>query len=292
MRRRIAILFLATLLATLTVLAGGCVLGRAGASALLHPSRRPVAVPPPPGCQAATWDGDGVRLAGWNCPASAPRRGSLIYLHGIADNRTGAAGLISRFGPQGLDVVAYDSRAHGESTGDVCTYGYYEKQDLARVVDALPDGPVVLLGTSLGAAVALQHAARDPRIAAVIAVETFSDLRTVARERAPFFFTAGIIARAFLAAEQRGGFIVDQVSPMRAARAITAPVLLIHGDADTETPPEQSRRVYRALKGPRRLRLVPGAGHNRSLRPEVWAEIDSWIRGGIGSASRTRPDGG
>jgi pimeloyl-ACP methyl ester carboxylesterase len=48
-------------------------------------------------------------------------------------------------------VIAYDSRRHGESGGDVCTYGYYEKEDLRRVIDALERGPVVLMGTSLGA---------------------------------------------------------------------------------------------------------------------------------------------
>lgn len=89
------------------------------------------------------------------------------------------------YGPRGFDVVAYDSRAHGESDGDVCTYGFYEARDLHRVLDTVAPGPVVLFGTSLGAAVALQETAGDPRVTAVVAAETFSDLRTVASERAP-----------------------------------------------------------------------------------------------------------
>jgi hypothetical protein len=60
----------------------------------------------------------------------------------------------------------------------------------------------VLLGASLGAAVALQEAAEDPRVSAVVAAETFSDLRIVAAERAPFFFTRGIIGKALKLAEQ------------------------------------------------------------------------------------------
>lgn len=95
----------------------------------------------------------------------------------------------------------------------------------------------MLLGTSLGAAVALQEAARDARVTAVIAAETFSDLRTIATERAPFFFTSGIIARAFQVAEQQGRFSVDAVSPLIAATEITVPVLLIHGEADTTRHP-------------------------------------------------------
>ena len=55
------------------------------------------------------------------------------------------------------------------------------------------------------------------------------------------------------------------------------PVLLIHGADDVETPPDHSRRIYDAVKGPKRLRLVPGVGHNHSLQPDVWPEIDAWI---------------
>jgi len=254
-----------------------------GAGALLHPTRKPVVVPPPPTCQNATFAGDGVNLAGWQCRGSRPRRATLVYLHGVADNRTSGAGVIERFGKRGFDIVAYDSRAHGESEGDACTYGFFEKRDLQRVVATLP-GPIVLLGTSLGAAVALQEAAHDPRVTAVIAAEPFSDLRTVAIERAPFFFTSGVIRRAFQLAEQLGRFQVDAVSPVAAAAAIKSPVLLIHGAADSETRPDHAQRVLAALTGPKRLILVPGARHNESLRGEVWREIELWLDAVLGPA--------
>ena len=248
-----------------------------GAGGLLHPGRRPVVTPAPAGCAEASFAGDGVILKGWRCAATGTLRATIVYLHGTADNRTSAAGLVQRFGPRGFAVVAYDSRAHGESGGDACTYGFYEKRDLRRVLDTIDSGPIVLLGASLGAAVALQEAAEDPRAAAIVAVETFSDLRTVASERAPFFFRAGTIRKAFQLAEKQAQFQVDAVSPKDAAAHITAPVLLVHGDADVETPPAHSQRVYDALKGPRRLILVPGAGHNGSLRPEVWDAIQQWL---------------
>ena len=86
------------------------------------------------------------------------------------------------------------------------------------------------------------------------------------------------IRKAFQVAEQRGGFLVDAVSPMEAARAIRAPVLLIHGADDRETPPAHSQRIFEALAGPRRLLLVPGAGHNQSLNaPAVWVDIERWV---------------
>jgi pimeloyl-ACP methyl ester carboxylesterase len=248
-----------------------------GAGALLHPARHVTARPAPSGCADATFAGAGVTLRGWRCATKEPRRATIVYLHGVADNRGSAVGPIARFLPLGYDVIAYDSRAHGESTGAACTYGFYEKQDLRRVIDTI-DGPVILIGASLGGAVALQETAEDPRVSAVVAAETFSDLRTVATERAPWIFTDGQIDRAFGLAEREAHFDVDAVSPVRAASRITVPVLLVHGDADVDTPPAHSRRVFDALRGPKRLILVPGAPHNGSLRPEVWAQIEAFVR--------------
>ena len=249
-----------------------------GAGGLLHPARRPVTVAPPDGCAVTEFTGAGLKLRGWTCTPRSGVRGTIVYLHGIADNRDGAAGVVRRFVPRGFRVIAYDSRAHGESDGAACTYGFYEKDDLHRVIDALPAGPTVLIGTSLGAAVALQAAAADSRITAVVAAETFSDLRTVARERAPVFFTRGTIDRAFALAEKEGAFRVDDASPVGAAARIAVPVLLIHGAADVDTPPAHSVRVRAALKGPSELILVPGAHHNESLGGgDIWKRIEQWI---------------
>jgi pimeloyl-ACP methyl ester carboxylesterase len=249
-----------------------------GAGALLHPARHATTRPTPTGCVDAAFDGAGVTLRGWRCATDKPRRATIVYLHGVADNRGSAAGPIARFLPLGYDVIAYDSRAHGESGGDACTYGFYEKQDLHRVIGTI-HGPVILIGASLGGAVALQEAADDPRVTAIVAAETFSDLRTVATERAPWVFTNGQIDRAFGLAERDASFEVDVVSPARAASRITVPVLLIHGDADVDTTPVHSRRVFDQLRGPKRLILVPGAPHNGSLRPDVWTEIEAFVRG-------------
>jgi pimeloyl-ACP methyl ester carboxylesterase len=160
----------------------------------------------------------------------------------------------------------------------VCTYGFYEKRDLKRVIDSLSPGPVLLLGTSLGGAVAIQGAAADDRVSGVIAAESFSDLRTIATERAPRFLPRPIIARAFRVAEERGQFDVASVSPAAAAAHLRIPVLLIHGADDVETRPEHSRRIHSALQGPKRLLLVPRAGHNQSLNnPVAWNAIEGWL---------------
>ena len=196
----------------------------AGARLLLYPARRPVTAAPPSSCVDTAFDGAGVTLSGWRCAAAAARqRGTLVYLHGVADNHGSARAIVDRFTARGFDVIAYDSRAHGESTGEACTYGFYEKQDLRRVLDTVRPGPVVLIGGSLGAAVALQAAAVDRRITAVVAAETFSDLRTIAVERAPFFFTAHAIRAGFALAERQARFAIDDVSPVRAASSVTIP---------------------------------------------------------------------
>jgi len=248
-----------------------------GAGGLLHAARHAVTKPAPPGCVEHAFAGAGVTLRGWDCAPPAARA-AIVYLHGIADNRESSAGVIARFLPRRFRVIAYDSRAHGGSGGDACTYGFYEKDDLRRVIDTLPRGPVVLIGTSLGAAVSLQEAADDPRVGAIVAAETFSDLRTVATERAPRFFTRGAIDRAFALAEREARFRVDDASPAHAAARITAPVLLIHGAADADTPPAHSARVRAALRSPSELVLVPGARHNESLNgAEIWTRIEAWI---------------
>jgi alpha-beta hydrolase superfamily lysophospholipase len=254
-----------------------------GANALLHPLRRQVAIAAPVGCRTRTVDAGEVTLTGWSCDGRSPQRATVVYLHGVADNRASAVGLIHRFVPHGLNVVAFDSRAHGDSSGDTCTYGFFEQDDLRRILDTVARGPIVLVGNSLGAAVALQEAAHDPRVTAIVAIAPFSDLRTIATERAPFVFTHGAIERAFALAETNAHFQVDAVSPVAAARAIAVPTLLVHGAADVDTPPSHSARILAALAGPKRLILVPGLHHNDALPDSVWDGIDRWIAKAIGS---------
>ena len=275
--RRAALLGLATVIALLAIV----IVVNApaiAAGALLHPYKRKTDAAAPAGCVDATFEGvAGVRLRGWNCSPSTAAKGTLVYLHGVADNRGSGAGVVRRFLDRGLEVIAYDSRAHGDSDGEICTYGYYEKEDLRRVITAVGRNRVVLLGHSLGGAVALQTAADDSRIIGVVAVESFSDLRTVAGERA-FYLPGAIVERAFRYAEEKGVFDASTVSPLKAAARMKVPVFVIHGAEDDATSPEHSKRIYAALTGPKKLLLVEGARHNGSLaRGDVWDVIDKWV---------------
>src|SRR5687767_10667719 len=72
-------------------------LPKIGAGGLLHPGRRTTIGRMPAGCEDTAFPGDGVTLRGWRCGSAAPSRGTIVYLHGIADNRTSASGVIERF---------------------------------------------------------------------------------------------------------------------------------------------------------------------------------------------------
>lgn len=248
-----------------------------GAGALLFPSRRVTTSPPPAGCVDRTFSGVDVSLKGWQCTTTAPKRkGTVIYLHGIADNRGSAIGAIQVLLPLGFDVIAYDGRAHGESTGQRCTYGYFEKQDLQRVIDQAGAKTVILIGHSLGAAIALQAAAIEPRVRGVVAASTFSDLRTIAIERASYF-PSWSIGPALERAERDGQFTVADVSPVNSAARIGVPVLLFHGANDRDTAPSHSERVFEALRQTKQLIVVPGASHNDVFNASTWAQIVGWL---------------
>lgn len=253
-----------------------------GAAMILHPPRKGVAEATPGFCKRVAFQREGLTLHGWRSDAVGARRGTVIYLHGLADNRVGGAGVIERFRKRGFDVVAFDSRAHGASGGHAVTYGFFEKEDLRAVINTLEPGPVVLIGSSLGAAVALQLAADDKRVSAVVAGEAFSDLRTVITERAPFCFSTDRLEEAIRLAERKGKFSIDSVNPALAARKISVPVLLIHGEDDSATQPEHSRRIFGNLGGAKTLMLIPGAGHNESMQGDIWKDIEQWIDTNLG----------
>jgi alpha-beta hydrolase superfamily lysophospholipase len=261
------------------LLTGGCSPSAMVAGGILHPSRRPPPSAPARPVETLTWQGEGVRLEGWRFRSEGPiRRGTIVYMHGIADNRGSSLWIANHFVPLGYDVIAYDSRAHGASEGSACTYGVYEKQDLLRVLATVEARPIYLFGISLGAAVSLQATALTRDVAGVVAISTFSDLRAVVHDRKPFFLPQGSVEEGFRRAEAEGKFRVDDASPLRAAPFITAPVLLIHGARDVDTPPAHSQRVYDALRAPKRLILVPGADHNDTLNGSVWPQIDAWLK--------------
>ena len=107
----------------------------------------------------------------------------MFLFHGVSDNRTGDLGHAEFLLRRGYGVVMMDSRAHGQSGGDMATYGWKERYDTVAITDALYATEKVrhlyAHGVSMGAAIALQSAAVEPRIAAVSAEDPFASLREV-----------------------------------------------------------------------------------------------------------------
>jgi uncharacterized protein len=220
---------------------------------------------------------DGATLRGWKIRPRNPNRDWILLFHGISDNRTGVSGPATFLLQHGYSVVMMDLRAQGESGGAMVTYGWKERYDTVSVTNALYSTETVrhlgALGVSLGAAVALQSAAVDPRIEAVVAEDPFASLREVSYDYAGLHFSPFLGKTLFRPATitalyqvgRFGSFSPDDASPEESVAARAFPVLLICGTLDPTIPCRHAQRIYRAAHGPKELWVVKGAGHAAAL---------------------------
>lgn len=220
---------------------------------------------------------DGAELRGWKIAPPSPNNDWVLLFHGVSDNRTGVLGHAEFLLCHNYSVVMMDSRAHGESGGPIATYGWKERHDTIAITDALYKSDNVrhlyALGVSMGAAIALQSAAIEPRIAAVAAEDPFANLREVSYDYAgldlspllgkTLFRPATFFALRAIA--QAGSFDPDQVSPEMAVTQREFPILLICGTNDHRIPCRHAQAIYNAAIGPKELWIVPGAGHAMAL---------------------------
>jgi uncharacterized protein len=220
---------------------------------------------------------DGIELRGWKIVPPSANGDWVLLFHGVSDNRTGDLGHAEFLLRHGYSVVMMDSRAHGRSGGDMATYGWKERYDSVAITDALYATESVshlyAHGVSMGAAIALQSAAVEPRIAAVSAEDPFANLREVTYDYAgldmsPFigktlFRPASIFAMRAVA--RAGGFNPDEVSPEKAVAQRPFPVLQICGTNDHRIPCCHAEAIYNAASGPKELWIVQGTGHASAL---------------------------
>ena len=220
---------------------------------------------------------DGVLLRGWKIRPQEPNGDWVMVFHGVSDNRVGMLGHAEFLLRAGYSVLMMDARAHGASEGAMTTYGWKERYDTRAIVDALYAREKVdhlfALGESMGAAIALQAAAIEPRIAGVVAESSFSDLHEVSYDYAGLHISPWLGKTIFRPAafiglsnvERDGGFKATDVSPMKAVAARPFPILLICGTRDHTIPCHHSKRILEAAPGPKQLWVVPGAGHVAAL---------------------------
>jgi len=212
-------------------------------------------------------------LSAWFIPAPDPTA-TIIYLHGVGDNKISGLLLAKVLHENHFNVLMYDSRVHGESSGRYCTYGFHEKFDVKRAVDALKTfeeqkkyriGPIGIFGTSMGGAVALQAASIEPRIAAIIAEASFATLRQITVDyqkrllRLPWHFLRNI---AMKRSETIAQFKHREVSPIDALKYIHSPVFFIHGKSDAFIKYQYSEEMFAKANEPKSLWLVDHANHS------------------------------
>jgi dienelactone hydrolase len=156
---------------------------------------------------------------------------------------------------------------------DIATYGWKERYDTSSIVSALYGSEkvrhVYALGVSMGAGIALQSAAVEPRMEGVVAEDPFANIREVSYDYAglnlspllgkTLFRMASI--SAVHAISKAGGFDADDVSPEKAVANHAFPVLLICGTKDHRIPCRHAEAIFQAAIGPKQLWIVQGADH-------------------------------
>ncbi|MEU4601156.1 alpha/beta hydrolase [Nocardia sp. NPDC023988] len=192
---------------------------------------------------------DGIDLHGWFVRAEHPRA-HILYAHGNAGTIGDRVSIIALLVAAGFDVLAFDYRGFGHSTGAPDEHGTYLDARAART--ALLEQPevdparVVYLGKSLGGGVLLELAGEYPP-AGMVLMSTFSGMRDAARSVYPFL---------------PAPLVPDAYPNLRRISALRAPVLMMHGEHDELLPLRHAERLYAAANEPKQLIVVPGAGHN------------------------------
>jgi pimeloyl-ACP methyl ester carboxylesterase len=232
---------------------------------------------------------DGVRLAGWYIPAangSGPSGPTLLVVHGWKANKSGALEFAQPF-HDAYNLVLFDLRNNGQSSGTQTTMGLREQGDVIRMLDWLETTkhPIWMgaVGNSMGAATVLGAAVADQRIRALILDSMHADIVTSVGNamEEDFGYPGGPAAVALMTGVSiRIGGDVTAIDPVRLiGRLGDRPVLLIQGTADQVDPPaEASDRNFQAALAagvPVEVAYCPGARHGLTVKtcPSQWA---SW----------------
>lgn len=239
--------------------------------------------------------GDGTRLACHHQAGSAPgKKPTVLFCPGFRSVMSGIKGqfLAEMTVAEGLCYAALDYRGHGASSGrfEDGTVGAWLTDTLA-VIDRATAGPLILVGSSMGAWLAVLAARERPeRVAGLIGVAAAPD------------FTEDLIA-ADMDDAARSAMALDgiwyrpsayddgpypitktlldegrQHLVLRSPVAVNVPVRLLHGMADRDVPWQQSERLMMALTSQDvRLTLIKDGDHRLS-RPADLALLANAVR--------------
>ncbi|MCL2872468.1 MAG: alpha/beta hydrolase [Betaproteobacteria bacterium] len=200
---------------------------------------------------------DGTQLSGWFLPAANiadPRhaKGTVIHVHGNAENVSAHWPLVGWLPLRGYNVLMFDYRGFGQSKGAPEPKGAFEDTqsalDYVRTRADVDPEKFLVFAQSLGGnnAIAAIGAGDRAGIRAIAIESTFYSYSAIADDKLP---GSGLLANDDYSADR----YVGKLAPI--------PLLLIHGTADTLVPPQHSERLFVIAGEPKQLVLVPGGGH-------------------------------
>lgn len=234
------------------------------------PVRRPLGVDP--GRYLTRWENvrlrarDGIELRGWFAPLENAQR-AVVLLHGHGSTRTQMLARAKFFHDQGYAALLYDARGHGESGGELVSFGWFEQQDLLGALDWLRARNFTefgCLGASQGGATIALAAAELRDVRWVVLESVFPSLDNAVDRR--FRHTFGLPAWPASSlmvtfAQWRIGLRAAQISPREAIANLHCPVLIMAGEIDRHTSPTDARAVFDRAREPKFWWLVPAAAH-------------------------------
>ena len=212
---------------------------------------------------------DGVDLATRTWLTDGDATAVVVLVHGMSASKDHphVVALAENIHRRGFDVIAYDARGHGDSAG-VSTLGDLERHDVAAAVawSRARNADVALVGASMGASAALQHAVSDPRLRGVVVVSSPAEWRLPLRLRA--LLTTALARTApgrWFAARSSGVRIHHEWNapepPQSLARRVTSRLAVVHGRRDRLIPLRSSLSLTMTDDPTRHVVVVPGMGH-------------------------------
>lgn len=212
---------------------------------------------------------DGLKLVGWFVPSE---NGAVIIMqHGYKSTRKELLNEAEMMHRHGYGILLTTVRAHDGSDGEMITFGMNEVNDMEAWYQYLltrtdfDPGRLGILGNSYGGMLAIQFAAQNENIKAVVADCAFSSLNDTVETSVEYFTDLPAFPFAPLIvfwAERETGFQTDDIDATQWISQISPrPVFLMQGGADVVISADSGQRLYDAAGEPKELWFDPALGH-------------------------------